>query len=168
MHAAKPRAHHTRPERAERPPPMMDRRGRRGGKSDRGNRAWERFARRRQPPHLVLGRTSREGRTARCHGKLPHIVRQGRSSGSGLFGPAPSREQPSLAVAVSHTGLPVSLTEGPRHHPLRRRVRGGFSPHFPFQPRPQAMPDERSTTDAHSVTSDAWLSTRSRSIHRIQ
>src|SRR5690606_17190810 len=27
------------------------------------------------------------------------------------------------------------LTRGPRLHPLRRRVRGGISPHFPIEPR---------------------------------
>lgn len=75
----------------------------------------------------------------------------GWSSGSGLGGPglpagvADSRSGPRLS-AFAPCRERGSLPVVPRQHPSRRRVRGGFAPRFPFQPR------ERGTDDAGRLT----------------
>lgn len=47
----------------------------------------------------------------------------------------PGLADPSWAGQPSGWSPNISATVNPRQHLIRRRVRGGFSPRFPFQPR---------------------------------
>ena len=109
-----------------------------------------------RPAHRSHGDASlstgkaREGPPAHSHRQVFRLraprVRPSRRS---FRFPGNSRQwlEPDSLAMVSRTN-PVPMN--PRQHPLRRRVRGGFEPHFPFHPGGLAVP--RTPTTRASLT----------------